>query len=86
MKKIDFNELKNKFVIDPSIQLDKDLDEMIIMLKINIISYSDNEEILTNLYYSMRTYFSEAVIDDVMKSCLDKVEQRDLILSFLLKK
>jgi len=83
--KIDFNEKVNKFTPDPSIILEDDLDEMIIVLKTNVISYSDNEEILTNLYYTMKVYLSDAVIDDIINSCLDKATQRNLRINIVLK-
>jgi transcriptional regulator CtsR len=86
MKKITDIILEKRFTIDPSIVLEGELDEMVRTLKINVISYSDNEEILTNLYYTMRTYLNDAVVDDILKSCLDKLAQRDLLLSVILKK
>ena len=86
MKKITDIILEKRFTIDPSIVLEGELEDMIRTLKINVISYSDNEEILTNLYYTMRTYFNDVVVDDILKSCLDKLAQRDLLLSVILKK
>jgi hypothetical protein len=86
MKKITDMVLEKRFTIDPSIILEGDLDEMIRLLKINIISYSDNEEILTNLYYTMKIYLNDAVIEDVLGSSLDKLTQRDLLLNVILKK
>ena len=86
MKKITDMVLPKRFTIDPSIILEGDLDEMIRLLKINIISYSDNEEILTNLYYTMKIYLNDAVIEDVLGSSLDKLTQRDLLLNVILKK
>ena len=86
MKKITDMVLEKRFTIDPSIILEGDLDEMIRLLRINIISYSDNEEILTNLYYTMKIYLNDAVIEDVLGSSLDKLTQRDLLLNVILKK
>lgn len=86
MKKITDIILEKRFTIDPSIVLEDELEEMIRTLKINVISYSDNEEILTNLYYTMKTYLNDAVVDEILKSCLDKLAQRDLLLSVILKK
>lgn len=77
---------KKELVIDPSIELEDTLDELVRNFKIKIISYSDNEEILTNLYYTMKIYFSDAVIDDILKSCLDKASEPMLIRGLRNKK
>jgi len=83
----DIQNMKSKeLVIDPSIELENSLDELLRNFKIKIISWSDNEEILTNLYYVMKVYFSEAVIDDVIKSCLDKAADEKLIINLRDKK
>lgn len=86
MKKITDMLLAQRFTIDPSILLEGQLDEMVRLLKINIISYSDNEEILANIYYTMKIYLNDAVIEEVLESCLDKLAQRDLLLNVILKK
>jgi hypothetical protein len=79
--------MKNKeLVIDPSIELENTFDELIRNFKIKIISYSDNQEILTNLYYVMKVYFSDAVVDDIIKSCLDKAAEPMLIAGLRNKK
>ena len=86
MKKITDMVLAQRFTIDPSILLEGQLDEMVRLLKINIISYSDNEEILANIYYTMKIYLNDAVIEEVLESSLDKLTQRDLLLNVILKK
>lgn len=86
MGKITNMTIENKFTIDPSIILEDELEEMIRTLKINVISYSDNEEILTNIYYTMKTYLNDVVIEEVLGSSLDKLTQRDLFLNVILKK
>lgn len=73
------------FIIDPSIEFNDELEELIRRFKVKVISYSDNEEILTNLYFVMKIYFNDIVIDDILKSCLEKMKYRDLMLSVLLK-
>jgi len=75
-----------ELVIDPSIELENVLDELIRNFKVKIISYSDNEEVLTNIYFVMKTYFSDAVVDDVIKSCLDKSAEPILIKGLRNKK
>ena len=78
-------EFKPSFVIDPSIILNDELDEMIRVFKVKIISYIDNEEILTNLYFTMKMYFNNIIIDEIINSCLDKAQHRDLLISLILK-
>lgn len=85
MKKINFDELKPKFIIDPSITLNEQLDELIKVFKVKIISYSDDETILTNLYFTMKMYFNDIIIDEILQSCLDQSQHRDLLLSIILK-
>ncbi len=68
----------NKLVIDPSIQHENTLDDMLRQFKIDVISYKDNEEILQNLYYTLRTYFNISVVDDVLKSSLTEAEIKKL--------
>jgi hypothetical protein len=75
-----------ELVIDPSIELENVLDELVRNFKVKIISYSDNEEVLTNIYFVMKTYFSDAVVDDIIKSCLDKSTEPILIAGLRNKK
>jgi hypothetical protein len=75
-----------ELVIDPSIELENVLDELVRNFKVKIISYSDNEEVLTNIYFVMKTYFSDAVVDDIIKSCLDKSAEPILIKGLRNKK
>lgn len=80
----------NKLVIDPSIAHENALDDMIRQYKMDIISYKDNEEIILNLYYTLRTYFNDAVVNEVLYSSLSKEEikkiDRDYKLEVVLKK
>lgn len=80
----------NRLVIDPSITHQNTLDDMIRQLKIDVISYKDNEEILNNLYYTLRIYFNIAVVEDILKSSLTddeiKTLDREWKLSSVLKK
>ena len=89
MKKIT-DMMINKLVVDPSLQHENNITDMIHQLKIDIISYKDNEEILMNLYYTMKTYLSEAVVDDIVKSSLtdDEIKSidREYKLESVLKK
>ena len=83
----DIKELFNKkLIIDPSIEIEDTLDELVRDFKVKIISFSDNEEILTNLYYTMKVYLSDAVVDDIIKSCLDKAAEPILIAGLRNKK
>ena len=74
-----------ELIIDPSIEFDLELDDIMKRFKIKVISFSDNEEILYNLYFIMKKYFSDFVIDDILKSCLDKSIYRDLMLNIIIK-
>ena len=47
---------------------------MIRQLKIDVISYKDNEEIILNLYYTLRTYFNKAVVDEILKTSMTEQE------------
>lgn len=80
----------NKFVIDPSLSHDNELMETIRQFKIDIISHKDNEEILNNLYATLLSYFNDAVVNEVLESCLTDIEikqlGRDYKLDKLLKK
>jgi len=77
---------KKELVIDPSIEIEDTLEELVRNFKVKIISYSDNEEVLTNLYYVMKVYFSDAVVDEIINSCLDKSAEPILIAGLRNKK
>lgn len=66
--------ITDKLIIDPSIDNANVLDEMIRQFKIDIISYKDHQEIILNLYYTLRTYFNDAVIYEVLQSTLTNEE------------
>jgi hypothetical protein len=56
----------------------------------DIISYKDNEKIILNLYYTLRTYFNDAVVHEILYSSLSKEEikkiDREYKLEEVLKK
>ena len=80
----------NKLVIDPSIGHQNTLDDMIRQYKMDIISYKDNEEIILNLYYTLRTYFNDVVVYEILRSALSEDEikriDREYKLEEVLKK
>lgn len=78
--------LNKGFVIDPSIEFEETLKELITQFKINIICYQDNEEILTNLYYTMKVYFNSVIVDEIISSTLTLDKYRNLIIDDILKK
>jgi hypothetical protein len=78
--------MKRELVIDPSIELEDTLEELVRNFKVKVISYSDNEEILTNLYYTMKVYLSDTVVEEILKSCLDKAAEPILIAGLRNKK
>lgn len=85
MKKIT-DMMLNRLVIDPSISLENDLSEIVRTLKINTISYKDDEKIILNLYYTMKTYFNDAIIDEVLRSSLTDTEILKLDRDYKLEK
>ena len=64
----------NRLVIDPSIIHDNALTEIITQLKIDVISHKDDEKIILNLYYTLRTYFNKAVVDEILKTSMTEKE------------
>jgi hypothetical protein len=89
MKKIT-DMLANKFVIDPSIHIEDTLTEVIQKAKIDVISYKDDEKILNNIYFTLRTYFNKSVVDEVLMTGLTDSEikklDREYKLDTILKK
>lgn len=73
MKKIT-DMMVNRLVIDPSIIHDNALTEIITQLKIDVISHKDDEKIILNLYYTLRTYFNKAVVDEILKTSMTEKE------------
>lgn len=71
--------MKKQLTPDPSIQLEYDLEEITQIFKVKVISYSDNHEILTNLYYVMRTYLKPNIVDEILDTCLGKAAKPLLI-------
>ena len=76
----------NKLVIDPSINHENTLDELIRQYKIDIISYKDNEEIILNLYYTLRTYFNDTIADEVLRCSLTDEEIKKIDREYKLEK
>jgi hypothetical protein len=77
--------LNKGFVIDPSIEYEDVLKELITQFKISLICYQDNEEILTNLYYTMKVYFNPVVVDEIIHTTLTLDQYRNLIIDDILK-
>jgi hypothetical protein len=76
----------SKLVIDPSIGHENTLDDMIRQYKMDIISYKDNEEIILNLYYTLRTYFNDSVVNEILYSALSKDEIKKIDREYKLEK
>lgn len=85
MKKIT-DMLSSRLVIDPSIHHEDSLSEIVRQFKIDVISYKDNEEIILNLYYTLRTYFNSEVCDEVLRSSLTEAEIIKLDRDYKLEK
>lgn len=71
--------MRKELITDPSIDLDWDIKDIINDFKIKVQSYVDNIEILTNLYYVMKVYFSDAVIEEILDTSLPKEIKTALI-------
>ena len=74
---------------DPSKEYEEQLKELILQMKISMISYQDDPDILYNIYSNMKVYLSDAVVNDIIESCLTnnqfKVIHRDMMINFILK-
>jgi hypothetical protein len=80
MKKKPYNRKlmdKIELVINPSIILKEELNDLIVKFKVKIQSYRRNNDVLNDLYNLMVENFSEIVIDDIMKSSFDLNEIRE---------
>lgn len=80
MKKKPYNRKlmdKIELVINPSIILKEELNDLIVKFKVKIQSYRRNDNVLNDLYNLMVENFSEIVIDDIMKSSFDLNEIRE---------
>lgn len=80
MKKKPYNRKlmdKIELVINPSIILKEELNDLIVKFKVKIQSYRRNDDVLNDLYNLMVENFSEIVIDDIMKSSFDLNEIRE---------
>jgi transcriptional regulator CtsR len=65
-------------IIDPSILNEMELEEMILKFRIDLISHSDDEKIVTNLYYVLKKYFNEKTCSDIVNSIFSKEELDNL--------
>lgn len=77
MKKIT-EMMADRFVIDPSIKHENTIDDLIRQYKIDVISFNDNEEIILNLYYTLRRYFNEQVISEILESSISSEKIKEL--------
>lgn len=78
MKKIT-DMMADRLVIDPSIKHENTIDDLIRQYKIDVISFSDNEEIILNLYYTLKRYFNQQVISEILESSIspEKIKELD---------
>lgn len=68
---------KVELVINPSIELKAELDDLIVKFKIKVQAFKQNTDVLSDLYHLMVENFSDEVIDEVLKSSFDINEIRD---------
>ena len=68
---------KVELVINPSIELKAELDDLIVKFKIKVQALKHNTDVLSDLYHLMVENFSDEVIDEVLKSSFDINEIRD---------
>jgi len=71
--------MADRLVIDPSIKHENTIDDLIRQYKIDVISFSDNEEIILNLYYTLKRYFNQQVISEILESSIspEKIKELD---------
>lgn len=77
MKKIT-DMMADRLVIDPSIKHENTIDDLIRQYKIDVISFNDNEEIILNLYYTLKRYFNEQVISEILESSISSEKIKEL--------
>lgn len=63
-----------ELIIDPSIEINDNFENLIIDFKIKLISYKSNKEISKNIYYNIRKFMNKNICDDILKSVYDKFE------------
>jgi hypothetical protein len=68
---------KIELVVNPSIILKEELIDLMVKFKVKIQAYKKNEDVFTDLYDLMTEYFSDKVIDEVLKSSFELEEIRD---------
>ncbi len=75
---------KKILVIDPSINILNDIQELIIQYRIKIITVSDNDALLMRLYKILVYYFSDKIIQEIFHDVIDKDVLRNLKINSLM--
>jgi hypothetical protein len=68
---------KVELVINPSIILKEELIDLMVKFKVKVQAFKHNDSVLNDLYNLMKEYFSDYVIDEILKSSFDIHEIRD---------
>lgn len=68
---------KVELVINPSIILKEELIDLMVKFKVKVQAFKHNDDILDDLYNLMKSYFSDEIIDEILKTSFDKNEIRD---------
>jgi hypothetical protein len=82
MKKQPYKKEKNlmskvELVINPSIVLKEELIDLMVKFKVKVQSFKHNEWVLNDLYNLMSEYFSDYIVDEILKTSFDINEIRD---------
>jgi hypothetical protein len=68
---------KVELVINPSIILKEELIDLMVKFKVKVQAFKHNDDVLNDLYNLMKEYFSDYVIDEILKSSFYIHEIRD---------
>ena len=68
---------KIELIVNPAIILKEELIDLMVKFKVKVQAYKKNEYVFDDLYDLMTDYFSDKVIDEILKSSFDLQEIRE---------
>lgn len=68
---------KIELIVNPAIILKEELIDLMVKFKVKVQAYKKNEYVFDDLYDLMTDYFSEKVVDEILKSSFDLQEIRE---------
>lgn len=72
------NQLLN-FNVSPAVVFRGDLDDMLELIKIKLISYQDNEPILIELIQMIKRYFSDEIVKELLETTIEEEKIKKII-------